>query len=181
MHANSRKIRGFTLIELLVVIAIIGMLSSIVFASLNTARQKGRDAKRLAEISELRKSLEYYFSENGAYPPSATLTNGNYPNTSWSNSSNASWLGTQPFPSAMSKYFSKLPVDPINSVGWAGGDTTFNYSYVSCGGNQYMIIYKLERPIGQISPGAQCGASFYNYGYSNVPNQVSKGLITIGP
>lgn len=36
------KNKGFTLIELLVVISIVGLLSSVVLASLNTARDKGR-------------------------------------------------------------------------------------------------------------------------------------------
>ena len=60
--------RGFTLIELLVVIAIIGLLSSVVLASLNNARKKGRDARRLADIKQLQIALELYYSENSAYP-----------------------------------------------------------------------------------------------------------------
>jgi prepilin-type N-terminal cleavage/methylation domain-containing protein len=39
---NENEFRGFTLIELLVVISIISLLSSIVLASLNSARDKGR-------------------------------------------------------------------------------------------------------------------------------------------
>jgi len=65
--------RGFTLIELLVVIAIIGILSSVVLASLNSARQKSRDARRVSDIKQLQLALELYFDANGSYP---TATDG---------------------------------------------------------------------------------------------------------
>lgn len=61
--SNSKK--GFTLIELLVVIAIIGILSSVVLASLNSARAKGADAAIKSNINNARAQAELYYDNNG--------------------------------------------------------------------------------------------------------------------
>jgi len=64
-----KKRKGFTLIELLVVIAIIGVLASIVLVFLSSARKKGRDAKRIADMKSIQLALEmYYDANNSTYP-----------------------------------------------------------------------------------------------------------------
>jgi len=65
---NKLKNAGFTLIELLVVIAIIGLLSSVVLASLNSARKKSRDARRISDLKQIQTALEFYYDTNGSYP-----------------------------------------------------------------------------------------------------------------
>jgi prepilin-type N-terminal cleavage/methylation domain-containing protein len=71
-----KKNTGFTLIELLVVIAIIGILSSVVLASLNTARNKGADAAIKENLANLRAQAEIYYDANGKYGANSTAVDG---------------------------------------------------------------------------------------------------------
>lgn len=86
---------GFTLIELLVVMAIIGILSAVVLTSLNGARAKGRDARRISDIKQIQLALELYYDSRGYYP----LT-----------------IGTQTSSQLVTDGFiASLPVDPSNN------------------------------------------------------------------
>jgi len=74
------KQKGFTLIELLVVIAIIGILSSIVLASLNSARDKAANTKIKSQLSSLRTAVQIYYDNRnppGYIPGTMTPTNVN--------------------------------------------------------------------------------------------------------
>jgi len=100
---NPTNKKGFTLIELLVVIAIIGMLSSVVLASLNTARERSRDARRLSDLNQITKALELYYGDNDQYPPRQA-----YSGTSGGSITN--WYNS--LASDLSPYLSPLPDDP---------------------------------------------------------------------
>jgi prepilin-type N-terminal cleavage/methylation domain-containing protein len=69
-----KKNKGFTLIELLVVIAIIGVLASVVLASLNSARNKGTDAAIKSGLANMRAQAEIYYDTNGGYSSAAIGT-----------------------------------------------------------------------------------------------------------
>src|SRR5665213_3100256 len=133
--------KGFTLIELLVVIAIIGLLASIILASLNTARQKGRDARRIADVKEVQLALELYYDANSQYPVQGTTAFSATPSSATVNSS----LGLA------STYISVLPTDPSQP---ASGASAYYYQYVSLVSNgvdfctsacaQYALLVHLE-------------------------------------
>ncbi|MEK7120169.1 MAG: type II secretion system protein [Patescibacteria group bacterium] len=62
-----KKNKGFTLIELLVVIAIIGLLSTIVLVSLNSARNKAKDVRIKADLAQVRSLAELNADTSNTY------------------------------------------------------------------------------------------------------------------
>jgi prepilin-type N-terminal cleavage/methylation domain-containing protein len=113
------KTRGFTLIELLVVIAIIGILSSVVLASLNSARQKGRDARRISDIKQIQLALELYYDANGQYPIALSTSTLVTPG-----------------------YISALPSDPVNQTPYAYSPYAISTSPATC--SSYHLGASLE-------------------------------------
>jgi general secretion pathway protein G len=134
--------RGFTLIELLVVIAIIGILSSVVLASLNTARRKARDSRRISDIQQIQLALELYFDSCRTYPPTGT---GNVLTASATDTSCPS--GT-----TFGSFMSSVPVPP------AGADAV--YTYVRGTATTYCLGTTLEDSGADPDGDAQvaCGA-----------------------
>ncbi|TSC69071.1 MAG: hypothetical protein G01um101456_366 [Parcubacteria group bacterium Gr01-1014_56] len=89
----SNKPSGFTLVELLIVIAIIGILASIIFPAVQSARDKAYLSRAKAEFRSINTALEMYAANQGSYPPDANrdmppgleayLGTGNWPKAPW--------------------------------------------------------------------------------------------------
>lgn len=147
IHAKTVKnkiLKGFTLIELLVVISIIGILVGLSIFGLQGARQASRDAKRKADIEEIRSGIEIYKSDCNSYPiGSGEPTNvlGTELKGSGANSSC----------SATNTYISNVPQDPSYP--------NTNY-YYSSDGSTYQICGSLEQgSTGTVSCTGSCGSS----------------------
>lgn len=76
---TKTSLRGFTLIELLVVIAIIGLLSTAIMGPVQTGLKKGRDTRKISDITQIQGALLQYAGDNsGLYPASMTGLTPNY-------------------------------------------------------------------------------------------------------
>lgn len=124
--------KGFTLIELLVVVAIIGVLASVVLASLNTARAKARDARRATDAHNIMLAFNLYYDQYGCLPITSGSTCpgvGIYSEADaggWDSSSEDDFITFLKNSGVMSS----VPVDPINnSTEGAGPAGTYAYKY----------------------------------------------------
>jgi prepilin-type N-terminal cleavage/methylation domain len=73
----SRHAAAFTLIELLTVIAIIGILSSIIIASVRSARETARQSRCQASLRALGQAVLLYKTENANFlPPNYAYSGG---------------------------------------------------------------------------------------------------------
>ena len=119
--------RGFTLIELLVVIFIIGL-----FVSVNTARSKSRDARRIADMDTIRNAIEMYAdANNGTYPMTAGWV--------YSPATPSNWI-TGLVPTYIA---SNVPTDPRYDGSF------FRYLYRSNGTDYKIMAWRMESADGQ--------------------------------
>lgn len=143
MKYKKHQNKGFTLIELLVVIAIISLLSSVIISSLNNARKKARDVKRVSAIKQVDIAMQFYFDKYGHYPDSTS--NPIVPDTG------SPWTLTQIGKGGVidqilinENFMSSAPVDPVN-------DATHYYYYDrthTCqnqvGNPAVLVVYNME-------------------------------------
>jgi len=65
---TPQKTGGFTLLEILVSLSIIGILTSVIYFSFDTARESSRNKAMMAEVKETQLAIELYRAQNGRYP-----------------------------------------------------------------------------------------------------------------
>jgi prepilin-type N-terminal cleavage/methylation domain-containing protein len=155
---NSKLSKGFTLIELLVVIAIISLLSSVVLAAVNDARDKAKARAFREELMQLVTALELYRADHNDYP----LEPGDFYIRGWgtgeaggdpnilgeaSDGPNSSG-GVTIFNEALAPYIEKLPTPPARE------NNSWIYSVTpalahSCENNQTMPPYVIHIPSDQ--------------------------------
>jgi len=101
---------AFTLIELLVVISIIGLLSMVAVVATGSARINARNTQRKADLVQVSKALELYYSDNGVYPSTGGAWYGNCSNFGpYPDTGAGAWIPN------FSSYMSQLPHDPNTS------------------------------------------------------------------
>ncbi|MCX7881308.1 MAG: type II secretion system protein GspG [Patescibacteria group bacterium] len=115
--------KSFTLIEILVVATIIVLLASGGIVSYSQFLKQSRDAKRKADLEQIKAALEMYRSNNGYYPSGNSV-------------SNLSILTGSP------KYIESIPQDPRPSL------YKYDYDAIPSGCNNVSPNYCYDYNLG---------------------------------
>lgn len=154
---------GFTLVEIMIVIIIIGILASLGFGGFQSSQQKGRDAKRKAELKQLMLALETYYSDYNQYP----VNSADYKVQGCATPATCEW--GEPFLDANgTMYMVELPVDRKDNLSF----------YYESDGTEFQVYARLENNLDldvpkdangdpQVYSGVNCGALECNFGVSS--------------
>lgn len=151
---NNKK--GFTLVEILVVVGIVGLLGVLATITLQSARVRARDAKRLSDVVKTQMALELYFNDNNSYPIVADATALGQSATACLSS--AGWASSCDATSE-SVYLARIPATPATGlkeiVQCSGVEDT--YCYVG-NASAYRIQFELEtdNPEAKLTKGVNC-------------------------
>jgi prepilin-type N-terminal cleavage/methylation domain-containing protein len=151
LNNNKRSSSAFTLIELLVVIAIIAIIATLSVLALQSAREKARDAKRIADIKQLKTALELYYNDANGYPPASAFVAGE------------TLSYTDPQSGQVKTYINNIPSAPIP----ADGDCTSSnnaYTYGSENSSTYTLSYCLGGKSQEVPKGANIATPAQLYG-----------------
>jgi len=140
--------KGFTLIELLVVISIVGLLSVATMVGVNVARAKSRDTKRIADVKQIQKALDIFYTDNLSYPTVAAATNlGEGTALALCGSTLAATCTGTP-------YMTRIPdAPPIIESGCTASNYVYTSSATSGTSTSYTIAFCLGNAIGDVAAG----------------------------
>lgn len=139
--------KGFTLIEILVAATILALLSALAIANFSTANKSSRDARRKADLEQVRTALELYRSQNGYYP------------------TGSGWVVLSPTLDVLvtGGYIAELPKDPFPAT--HADYKAYKYKATD-GAGSYYYGYCLEADLEASTPASNPCTPEATYNYS---------------
>lgn len=144
-----REAQGWVVIGITAVITavvVFGILSTIAVVALNSAREKSRDSRRVADIKQIQVALELYFADQAQYPVKGSQKKPFIIDKASSplSLSSAGFVTRGSLKEGSILYMGEIPINPS-----PGG---IFYEYIG-GGNTYSIKFSLVGSVGDIESG----------------------------